>query len=244
MRSVSVVVPVYRSAETLWELHRRITASLVARAATFEIIFVDDACPAGSGSVLAELQARDPRVRVLSHSRNFGQQRSLLDGIAAAGGEAVVLMDADLQDPPEAIRALLDKLATGRWSAVFAGRRGVYQSRLRMWTSRLYKRAISRLSGLPPDAGGFVAISRETVDRILGFRVRRPYATVMIAAAGGPLLSIPVVRDLRPAGTSAYSGSMRLRVALRAMRLAVELHRQCSNTNSTTKYSGTTTAAH
>src|SRR5205814_350062 len=121
--SVSVVVPVYRNTETLEELHRRLDAALGAAGVDFELVFVEDACPAGSLAVLRRLEAADPRVGVLALPRNVGQHAAVLRGLARARGRAVVVMDADLQDPPDAVPALLARRAQGP-AAVFAGRRG------------------------------------------------------------------------------------------------------------------------
>ncbi len=109
---------------------------------------------------LSAWQQRDPRVRLLSHAANRGQHQAVMTGLAAAQGEWSVIMDADLQDPPEALPALLNKGRVG-YGAVFAGRRGRYESAGRLLTSRLIKWTMRQLTGLPSDAGIFVAINRE-----------------------------------------------------------------------------------
>ena len=107
MSGISVVLPVYRNAEVLAALHARLVRVLEGEAAELEMIFVDDACPAGSGAVLDQLARRDTRVRVIRHERNQGQRLAVWHGLEAARGEIVITMDADLQDPPEAIPLLL-----------------------------------------------------------------------------------------------------------------------------------------
>ena len=153
MNVISVVLPVYRNAEALAALYARLIRVLEAETARFELIFVDDACPAGSGAVLDELVRQDARVRIIRHDRNQGQRLAVWHGLEAARGGVVIAMDADLQDPPEAIPLLLVELCSTGAGAVFAGRRGAYQGRVRMATSRLYRSVLQALTGIPGDAG-------------------------------------------------------------------------------------------
>ena len=201
---LSVVVPVYGNADTLRTLHERLVRALDGAALAFEVLFVDDASPDRSRAVLEELASSDPRVALLGLERNVGQQQAVIAGLAQARGAWVVVMDADLQDPPEAILALL---AHGRlgYKAVFAGRRGAYESPLRLLTSRLFKRLLSLLCGVPADAGIFVAMHRSLVERLLKMGGPKPFVVAMIGCAGLPMATLPVVRDVRPNGASAYS---------------------------------------
>lgn len=207
---VSVVLPVYRNAEIVHELHRRLSRALDAESLRYEIIFVDDACPAGSLAVLEELARRDPHVAVIALERNVGQHRAVLAGLAHVRGRWATVMDADLQDPPEAIPELLAKIRDG-FDAVFAGRRGRYEPMHRLITSRLFKWLLHVVSGVPVDAGMFVVMSRRMVQRLLTFAVRRPFVVAMIGCTGLPVASIPVARSRRPAGRSAYSSWKRLK---------------------------------
>ena len=189
MSGVSVVLPVYRNAEALGELHARVTRALAAEAAGLELIFVDDACPAGSGAVLDRLAREDARVRVIRHDRNQGQRLAVWHGLQAARGAIVITMDADLQDPPEAIPLLLGELRSTGAAAVFAGRRGEYQGRLRMATSRLYRSVLQALTGVPGDAGAFLAMTRDALDRILPISMPSPYLPALLASTGLPVRS-------------------------------------------------------
>lgn len=216
---VSVVVPVYRCPEALPELHGRLARTLDALGVTWEIVFVDDACPLGSRAVLERLAAADPRVSALVLAGNVGQHRAALAGLGAARGAWVVVMDGDLQDPPEAIPSLL--AAGAGAAAVFAGRRGAYESRGRLLTSRLFKELLHRLAGVPPDAGMFVALRRDLVKELLAFPTRSPFLVAMIGCTGRPTVSIPVERSPRAGGLSAYSAAARLRAGLRALALVL-----------------------
>jgi glycosyltransferase involved in cell wall biosynthesis len=217
---VTVVLPVYRNRATLGRLYRGLVEALEGDGRQFEALFVDDACPEGSLEVLRSLSAEDPRVSVLSLYQNVGQQRALMGGLASALGDQVVVMDADLQDPPEAVPRLLARLDRGP-AAVFAGRRGRYESSARHLTSRLFKETLHRLSGVPADAGVFVAMDRRMVERLLEFRESRPFLVAMIGATGLPVDSIPVRRSPRLDGRSAYSAWRRLATAAGALRWAV-----------------------
>ena len=153
---------------------------------------------------------------MLALARNRGQQRAILAGLAHARGEWVVVMDADLQDPPEAIPDLLRAASTGA-RAVFAGRRGSYESAGRLATSRMFKRLLHWMCGVPADAGVFVILHRSLVQRILALGGPCPFLVAMIGSTGLPAVSVPVARDPRPVGVSAYSGWDRLRSAMAAL---------------------------
>lgn len=218
--TISVVIPIYRSAAVLPELVARLTAMLQAQSPTFEIVAVNDACPDGSDTILRALAHEYPHLRIMTHPRNLGQQRAVLTGIRATTGQFVVVLDADLQDAPEDIPTLLTSLAQRRVDAVFAGRRGIYQSRSRMATSRLFKGLLASLLQVPRDAGSFVAMTRRTADAIKGYDGPHPYLLALVGATRLPIMSIPVPRSRRPVGHSSYTAFGRLRFAARALRTA------------------------
>ena len=213
---ISVIVPVFRNAETLDELHRRLRQTLETQDPNFEIIFVEDGGPDRSLAWLKQLAAADLRVGLIALRQNVGQHAAILLGLGHARGSWTVIMDADLQDPPEAIP---DLVATGRsgFAAVFAGRRGHYEARGRLFTSRLYRWLLWRLTGLPGDAGLFLAMDGRMRDRLLSMGGPHPSIVAMIGCSGLPLASIPVVREARLTGRSAYNSWSRLRSGLRAI---------------------------
>jgi polyisoprenyl-phosphate glycosyltransferase len=165
---LSVVSPVYRAEACLEELHRRLTATLQSMGADYELIFVDDGSPDRSGEVLAAIAARDPLVTVLQLSRNFGQHPAILAGLEESRGEWVVVMDCDLQEPPEDIPRLLAKAEEG-FDVVLTHRRRSRHNWLRRATSAAWFSFINLLSDLPvmPDLGTFSVISRQVVDELL-----------------------------------------------------------------------------
>jgi glycosyltransferase involved in cell wall biosynthesis len=212
---VSVVLPVYRNRLELPELHRRLRQASAMLGPT-ELIFVIDACPDGSLDALREIERDDPDVRLLVLKHRRGQHEALCAGLAIARAEIVLTMDADLQDPPEAIPAIVAKLREG-FGAVYAGRRGRYESGGRLATSWLFKHALSALTGMPVDAGAFIAMRRDVAARVASLRGSRPYVPAVIAAIGRPVAVVPVVRERRPHGPSAYTPATRAGLAARAI---------------------------
>lgn len=222
----SVVVPVFGNAETLPALYRRLSAVLQTCGGEYELVFVDDASPDASLDYLRNLAAEDPNVVVLALAHNVGQHRAVWLGLQVARGNAVAIMDADLQDPPEALPRLLVALREAggkRPTVAFAGRRGVYQSWPRMVTSRLFKLLLRLLFGLPADAGLFCAMNREAVRCLKRWDLRHPYLQVMLACAGARFVSVPVLRQPRSAGVSGYTSWRRLFLGLRALALGFRL---------------------
>ena len=212
--TTAVVVPVHANAATLPELVRRLTAALEGR--DWRVRLVVDASPDDSAQVAERLSAAEPRVQVTVLERNVGQHRALAVGLAAErDADAWLCLDADLQDPPEAVPGLLDRLAAGDVDAVFAGRRGAYEGRLRLLTGRLHRAALARLTGLPPDAGAFLALGPRARAAVLD--AAAPSLVAAIGAARLPVVSVPVARSLRPAGRSAWTTRARVRQSVRTL---------------------------
>lgn len=210
---VAVVVPVYRNEQTLRPLVARLATAL--RDHDWSVRLVVDGSPDGSASAAADLAA-DPRVvaQVLPH--NVGQHRALALGLAAAEeADAWVCLDADLQDPPEAVPVLLARLARGDVAAVFAGRRGAYESPARLLTGRLHRAVMGRLTGLPPDAGAFLALDGRGRDAVL--RLQGPSLVAALGAARLPVASVPTERAPREAGSSSWTTRARLRQSVRTL---------------------------
>ena len=212
---VSVVAPVFGNRGTLAALRERVGHVLDARGARWELVLVNDNCPGGSGEVMDALAAEDPRVRCIHLTERSGQQRALVAGIRASVGHAVVTLDADLQDPPEAIPLLLDRL--GEASVVYAGRRGEYQAKHRHVTSAIFKTLLSIVAKTPRDGGAFIAFDRAAADSIARFRTGHPFVPAMASLLGLPVESVPVERDVRAEGTSAYTSLRRMRVGVAAL---------------------------
>jgi undecaprenyl-phosphate 4-deoxy-4-formamido-L-arabinose transferase len=213
---VAVVVPVYRNAATLPALVDRLGAALTGR--DWRLRFVVDACPADSAEVAQRLAG--PRVAVTVLPVNGGQHAALARGLTLeTDASAWVCMDADLQDPPEAVPLLLDRLARGDVEAVFAGRRGSYESRARRATGGLHRRVAARLTGLPPDAGAFLALGPRVRSAVLA--AEAPSVVLAVGLARRPVTSVPVARDVRPEGRSAWTARARLAQSVRSLGWAL-----------------------
>jgi polyisoprenyl-phosphate glycosyltransferase len=164
---ISVVIPIYNEQENLPELLRRTTAALESLAGrpSWEILFIDDGSTDASAAAIREAHARDPRIKLIALSRNFGHQPALTAGIHHAKGQAVILLDGDLQDPPELIPDLVAKWTHG-FQVVLAKRRTRADHGPRGLGFRLFYPLLRRISDLPdaPDAGIFGLMDRAVVD--------------------------------------------------------------------------------
>ena len=221
MTELSVIAPVYGNATTLGELHRRVRAAAGER--QLQLILVDDASPDDSRRVIAELAAGDPGVEPLLLERNVGQHAAVLEGMRRARGRWTAVLDADLQDPPEAIPVLIASAVDGE-DVVFAGRHGAYEGPGRRAASWIFKRLLGHLAGVPRDAGMFFVANRRAVDRLLALDGPPPFVVAMVGAAGLRARSVPVERDRDPGG-SAYTTRLRIRSALRGLRWALARRR-------------------
>jgi polyisoprenyl-phosphate glycosyltransferase len=209
---------VYGNAATLACLTERVAAAISNR--PWRLRFVIDASPDASADVAARLAERDARIARTVLTVNVGQHRALECGLVAEpDAGAWVCLDADLQDPPEAVPTLLDRLTSADVDAVFAGRRGTYESRSRQWTGVLHRRVVARLTGLPPDAGAFVALGPRARAAILA--ARAPSLVVALGAARLPVTSLPVPRSPRPLGRSGWTTAARAGHAIRCLTWAV-----------------------
>ena len=217
MTELSVVVPVYGNAADLPELHRRVSEATAGYRT--ELVLVDDASTDDSLAVIERLAGGDERVTGVGLERNVGQHEAVMEGLRRACGAWTVVMDADLQDPPEAIPQLLGAARAGGSDVVFAGRRGRYESLPRLASSRAFKRTLAAGTGLPPDAGMFFAANRTTIDRVLALEGPPPFVVAMIGRAGVRTESVPVARAASRG--SSYSTAARVRSGLRGLRWAL-----------------------
>ena len=214
---LSVIVPCYNEEAVLRETHQRLNEVLQGMPELqFEIIYVDDGSFDQTRQVLSELQANDDRVRVLRLSRNFGHQIAVTAGLEQAAGDAVVIIDADLQDPPEVIPEMVARWREGHHVAYGSriGRQG--ESRLKLWTAKVFYRLINRLSEtkMPLDTGDFRLLDRKVVDVLLAMPERGRFLRGMVSWIGFQQVSVPYQRLSRPAGESKYPPVKMLRLAM------------------------------
>lgn len=214
---LSVVVPCYNEEEVLRETHRRLVATLEdPDLPEFEIVYVDDGSRDGTGMILQQLQAHDRRVRVVRFSRNFGHQIAVTAGIEHAGGDAVVLIDADLQDPPEVIKEMV-----ARWREGFDVAYGQRtdrdgESAFKLKTAQAFYRLMNRLCDvkIPLDTGDFRLMDRKVVDALMAMPEHDRFVRGMVSWAGFRQVAVPYRRAARFAGTSKYPLFKMLRFAM------------------------------
>ncbi|MGH3008143.1 MAG: glycosyltransferase family 2 protein [Gaiellaceae bacterium] len=203
---ISAVIASYRDAPAIPDMYRRLTTVFEKLGVAFEIIFVNDASPDDAREVLAELAARDSRVVVINHTRNFGSQSAFTSGMRVATGDAVVLLDGDLQDPPELIEEFFDLWRKG-WDVVYGIRVQREASRAMQLAYKLFYRILSRLSyvSLPVDAGDFSLLDRRVVDSLNALPESNRFVRGLRAWVGYRQTGVPYVRPERPYGTTTNS---------------------------------------
>ena len=212
----SFVIPVFNERETLPELHRRLSAVTAELDGESELLFVDDASWDGSYDLLTELARQDARVRVIRFARNFGHQVAITAGLDHAAGDAVVVMDADLQDPPEVVPDLVARWEEG-YEVVYAvrsGREG--ESWLKRTTAAGFYRVLRRIAHveMPLDAGDFRLVDRRAVDAFRSMRERARYVRGMFSWVGFRQIGVPYDRPERFAGEPKYSYRRSLTLAV------------------------------
>lgn len=219
--SISVVVPCFNEEDAINECHRRLTEVLRRLALSyvdlwFEIIYVDDGSRDATPLKLAALHASDPCVTVIELSRNFGHQPAVTAGLEAASGEVVVILDADLQDPPEVIAAMLDKWAEG-YEVVYGvrtSRQG--ESGLKLWTAKAFYRLINTLSDveIPLDSGDFRLLDRKAVEAVKSMPERHRLLRGMCSWIGFRQCGVSYARAARFAGKTKYPIRKMVKLAL------------------------------
>jgi dolichol-phosphate mannosyltransferase len=202
---LSVVAPVFNELDSLDELHARLTATLAA-CGEYEVVLVDDGSTDGTWERLLVHAARDPRIRLIRLSRNFGHQAALSAGLEAARGEAIVLMDADLQDPPEVIPQLVSRWREG-FDVVYAvrvSRDGEHAWRL--FAISTFYRVLRRITStdIPANVGDFRLLSRRAADALVAMPERARFLRGMTSWIGFRQTGVVYERQARHAGKSKY----------------------------------------
>lgn len=203
----SLVIPVYNEETTLPELYRRLSAVMEQLREATEVIFVNDGSRDRTLTMLRDLRQDDPRICYLNFARNFGHQVAVTAGLNFVRGEAIIVLDADLQDPPELIPVLTDKWQQG-YKVVYAQRIKRHQEN---WFKRLpaylFYRLLRRLADvdIPLDTGDFCLMDRQVVDVLNTMPERNRYIRGLRAWVGLPQTSVPYERDPRFAGEVKYT---------------------------------------
>lgn len=203
---LSIVIPVYGCAECLSELHRRVTTAARGLNVSYEIVLVDDCDNRGSWDIAAEIAREDAAVKAYRLSRNFGQHAAITAGLAQCTGEWAIVMDCDLQDPPEEIGQLYRKASEG-YDVVLARRKMKRHSLFRRLASRLYFRLINVFASIPNDGefGSFSIISRKVIDAFLELQDRDRHYLFILHWLGFRTTTIEYEHQARFSGTSSYN---------------------------------------
>jgi glycosyltransferase involved in cell wall biosynthesis len=212
---ISIVVPCLNEEEVLRDTNRRLVAVLEQLPQKFEILYVDDGSSDRTPEILGELQADDERIRVVRFSRNFGHQMAITAGLEHASGDAVAIIDADLQDPPEVIADFVAKWMDG-FDVVYGVRREREgETAFKLWTAKLFYRLIGKLSDteIPLDAGDFRLMDRCVADALLAMPERDRFVRGMVSWLGFSQAAVPYRRAARAAGETKYSLFKMLRFA-------------------------------
>jgi glycosyltransferase involved in cell wall biosynthesis len=212
---ISVVVPVYREEHNVPEFIRRLHPILDGISSCYEIIFAMDPSPDRTEEIILELRGADPRVKLLKFSRRFGQPMATLAGMQYASGAAVIVMDVDLQDPPELVREMVAKWHGG-FEVVYAQRRtrqgDTLIKQIVSWVGYWLINHIAEVT-IPPNTGDFRLMSRRVVDEVLKLKECHGFLRGLVALVGFKQTSVLFDRPPRFAGRGNYNrflGSLRI----------------------------------
>jgi undecaprenyl-phosphate 4-deoxy-4-formamido-L-arabinose transferase len=210
---LSVVVPFYNEAENVASLHTRLVPVLEQTGKSFEIVYVDDGSRDGTTDILRRLQSGDSRVRVIIFNRNYGQHAAVAGGLDRARGDVVVTLDGDLQNPPEEIPKLLQKIDEG-YDVVGGWRQQRHDSALRLLSSRAVNRIASRIVGVEMKDYGCMmrAYRRSVVDHLRGGAENSSFMPALANTFAGSVAEVPISHAPRRAGASKYSLLRLLRI--------------------------------
>lgn len=217
MTLISFVLPVFNEEGTINELHSRLLSDAVSAPefdAEAEFVYVDDGSADGSREALRSLAEQDPRIVVLALSRNFGHQLAVTAGLDYAHGDAVIVMDSDLQDPPRVALELIAAWRSG-YDVAYAQRRSRKDGPFKRLTAHLFYRFLSWAAevDIPRDTGDFRLLDRKVVEAIRRFPERSRFIRGMVSSVGFRQVAVPFDRDERFAGKTGYSLRHMVRLA-------------------------------
>jgi len=215
----SIIAPIFNELANLPELHRRVAEVMDQTGDSWELILIDDGSTDGSSDLIAQLAEKDDRVKPVIFARNFGHQIAVTAGLDYSQGQAVVIIDADLQDPPEVILDMIAKWHEGNdvVYAVRAEREG--ESWFKLFTASLFYRIIYRITDvkIPLDTGDFRLLDRQVVDVLNQMRERHRFLRGMSAWVGFKQVGVSYRRAARMAGETKYPFNKMLRLAINAV---------------------------
>ena len=212
---LSVIIPCFNEQDVLPLLGPRLLESLDRTGTSWELVFVDDGSRDRTLEILSDMHRQDPRFKVIALSRNFGHQTAISAGLSYAGGDAIAIMDADLQDPPELLSSCLERWREG-YEVVFAVRKKRKERFLKRAAYDVFYRVLKAIADIdvPLDSGDFCLMDRRVADVLRNMPERNIFVRGMRAWAGFRQIGIPYERDVRAAGDTKYPFRKLLRLAL------------------------------
>lgn len=217
--TLTIIAPIFNEEQSLPELYRRVCEVMEASQETWELVLVDDGSRDRSREMILDLAKRDARVRPVIFARNFGHQIAVTAGLDFSRGKAVVIIDADLQDPPELILEMLQKWREG-WEVVYAVRgQREGETWFKLFTASLFYRMIFRITDvkIPLDTGDFRLMDRKVVNVINSMRERHRFLRGMAAWVGFKQTGVTYNRAARFAGETKYPFKKMFKLALNAI---------------------------
>lgn len=221
MKTISVIIPIFNEASIIKILTAALEERLLSKLTSYEIevIFVDDGSTDESFELLTQAVQDDPRFKLIRFSRNFGHQLAITAGMDQACGDAIVVMDADLQDPPEVIVEFVEKWEEGHHVVYGVRRQRAGESAFKLLTAKWFYRILSALTNIdiPVDTGDFRLIDRQVCDAYGKIREHNPYVRGLISWLGFRQTGVPYNRAARAAGTTKYPLMRMIKFALDAI---------------------------
>ncbi len=215
MSLISIVVPVFNEEGLIEWSHDRLKETMDGTGEDYELIFVNDGSRDSSPELLRGICARDPRSKLISFSRNFGHQCAISAGMAESRGDAVVVIDADLQDPPEVIPVMIEKWREG-YDVVY-GKRGKRkgETAFKLLTAKVFYRVLDSLTtvDIPVDTGDFRLLSRQVCDVMNSLPEHNRYIRGLVSWVGFKQAAVEYVREERTVGETKYTLKKMLRLA-------------------------------
>jgi dolichol-phosphate mannosyltransferase len=215
----SIIAPIYNEEGNIDLLHQRINAVMESTGETWELICVNDGSKDRSMELLEDLTQKDSRVKVINFARNFGHQTAVTAGIDHAAGKAVILIDADLQDPPELILDMIERWKAG-YQVVYAVReKRIGESWFKIFTAKLFYRVIYRITDvdIPVDTGDFRLMDEKVVEVLKVMREHNRFIRGMTSWAGFKQTGVQYVRQARHSGETKYGLKKMIRFATDAI---------------------------
>lgn len=213
---ISVIVPLYNEEEVIAESYKRLTSVMQGMGEEYELVFINDGSRDKTAQLTADIAEKDKHVRLICFSRNFGHQIAITAGMDYAKGDAVVIIDADLQDPPEVIPLMVEKWKEG-YHVVYGKRTKRHgETMFKKVTAKVFYRFLQRMTqvDIPTDTGDFRLIDRKVCDAMKKLREQNRYVRGLVSWVGFKQYALEYVRDERFAGETKYPLKKMIRLAM------------------------------